>query len=117
MSTRVPSKRYRGPIVRVGSSSHLVPPDELLLHRGATDARVLTEQYVDVVEREAADMCLVKLVQRLAARLARGDPEAPEVAGQVEPVDLSGISCHAANRRMVTAAVPPPFPAILACAG
>jgi hypothetical protein len=44
---------------------------------------VLTERYVDVVERDAADLCLVKLVQRLAARLARGDPEAPEVPGQV----------------------------------
>jgi hypothetical protein len=62
------------------------PSDELLLSRGQTDARVLTEQYVNVVEPEPADICLVKLVQRFAAWPARGDPEAPEVVSQLEPV-------------------------------
>lgn len=49
---------------------------------------MLTEQYVDVVEREAADMCLVKLVQRLAVRLARGPGERLEVTRRREPLRL-----------------------------
>jgi hypothetical protein len=61
-----------------------MPTDELVLHRGERDARVLVEQHIEVLEREGAHVCGLQARERAhRGRLGRR-PDAGEVSVQAE---------------------------------